>query len=51
MPNWFKDNSQSIDHTLMVRLNRITDDAPATVLGKLKAAISHTLLNVVLAQR
>ena len=27
MPNWFKDNSQSIGHTQMVRLDRITDDA------------------------
>jgi len=36
MPNWFKDNSQSIGHTPMVRLNRITDDAPATVLGKIE---------------
>jgi len=36
MPNWFKDNSQSIGQTPMVRLNRITDDAPATVLGKIE---------------
>ena len=36
MSNWFKDNSQSIGHTPMVRLNRITDNALATVLGKIE---------------
>lgn len=47
MPNWFKDNSQSINHTPMVRLNRITDDAPATVLGKIEGALG---MNGVLAK-
>lgn len=36
MSHWFKDNSQSIGHTPLVRLNRITDDAPATVLAKIE---------------
>ena len=36
MPHWFKDNSQSIGHTPLVRLNRITDGAPATVLAKIE---------------
>lgn len=36
MPNWFKDNSQSIGHTPMVRLNHIINDAPAAVLGKIE---------------
>lgn len=36
MSRWFKDNSQSIGHTPLVRLNRITDGAPATVLAKIE---------------
>lgn len=36
MPHWFKDNSQSIGHTPLVQLNRITDGAPATVLAKIE---------------
>lgn len=36
MPHWFKDNSQSIGHTPLVRLNRITDGAPATILAKIE---------------
>ncbi|QXP82939.1 cysteine synthase A [Methylococcus sp. Mc7] len=36
MPHWFEDNSQSIGHTPLVRLNRITDGAPATVLAKIE---------------
>jgi cysteine synthase A len=36
MPRWFKDNSQSIGHTPLIRLNRITDGAPATVLAKIE---------------
>lgn len=36
MPHWFKDNSQSIGHTPLVRLNRIIDGAPATVLAKIE---------------
>src|SRR5215469_12966397 len=36
MPNWYEDNSQSIGRTPMVRLNRVTDGAPATVLGKVE---------------
>ena len=32
MPRWFKDNSQSIGNTPLVRLNRVTDGAAATVL-------------------
>lgn len=36
MSHWFKDNSQSIGHTPLVQLNRITDGAPATVLAKIE---------------
>ncbi len=36
MSHWFKDNTQSIGHTPLVRLNRITDGAPATVLAKIE---------------
>ncbi|MGH8685678.1 MAG: cysteine synthase A [Nitrosospira sp.] len=36
MPHWFKDNSESIGHTPLVRLNRIIDGAPATVLAKIE---------------
>ncbi|MBK9161965.1 MAG: cysteine synthase A [Nitrosomonadales bacterium] len=36
MPNWFADNSLSVGRTPLIRLNRITDGAPATVLGKIE---------------
>ena len=36
MSQWFQDNSQSIGHTPLVRLNRITDGASATVLAKVE---------------
>lgn len=36
MPQWCKDNSLSIGKTPLVRLNRITDGAYATVLGKIE---------------
>ena len=36
MANWFEDNAQSIGNTPLVRLNRITDGAPATVLAKIE---------------
>ena len=36
MSEWFKDNAESIGRTLLVRLNRITDGAPATVLAKIE---------------
>jgi cysteine synthase A len=36
MSHWFKDNSQSIGRTPLVRLNRVTDGAPATVLAKIE---------------
>jgi cysteine synthase len=36
MPHWYEDNSRSIGHTPLVRLNRVTDGAPATVLGKIE---------------
>ena len=36
MSRWFEDNAQSIGHTPLVRLNRITEGAPATVLAKIE---------------
>jgi cysteine synthase A len=36
MPRWFRDNSLSIGKTPLVKLNRITDGAKATVLGKVE---------------
>jgi cysteine synthase len=36
MPNWYADNSLSIGHTPLIRLNRITGGAPATVLAKIE---------------
>jgi len=36
MPKWFEDNSHSIGRTPLVRLNRVTDGAQATVLAKIE---------------
>ena len=36
MANWFEDNAQSIGNTPLVRLNRVTDGAHATVLAKIE---------------
>jgi cysteine synthase A len=36
MPHWYEDNSRSIGRTPLVRLNRITNGAPATVLAKIE---------------
>lgn len=36
MPNWFADNSLSIGHTPLVKLNRIGDGAGATILAKIE---------------
>ncbi len=35
-PRWFDDNAAAIGRTPMVRLNRVTDAAPATVLAKIE---------------
>jgi cysteine synthase len=36
MSHWYEDNSRSIGHTPLVRLNRVIDGAPATVLAKIE---------------
>ena len=36
MAHWFPDNSQSIGNTPLVRLNRIVDGAPVTLLAKVE---------------
>jgi cysteine synthase len=36
MPHWYEDNSRSIGHTPLVRLNRVVDGAHAIVLGKIE---------------
>ncbi len=36
MAGWFEDNAQSIGNTPLVRLNRVTDGASATVLAKIE---------------
>jgi cysteine synthase len=36
MPHWYEDNSRSIGRTPLVKLNRVIDDAPAIVLGKIE---------------
>ena len=36
MPHWFKDNSLSIGRTPLVKFNRVTDGAGATVLAKIE---------------
>ncbi len=36
MPRWYEDNSKSIGHTPLVRLNRVIDGGRATVLAKIE---------------
>lgn len=36
MSNWFEDNAQSIGNTPLIKLNRVTDGAAATVLAKIE---------------
>ena len=36
MSKWYKDNAESIGHTPLVRLNRISDGANATLLAKIE---------------
>jgi len=36
MSSWFPDNARSIGHTPLVRLNRVGDGAPATILAKIE---------------
>ena len=38
-PRWFVDNALTIGRTPLVRLNRVTDGAPATILAKSRDAI------------
>ena len=37
MAKWFENNSLSVGRTPLIRLNRVTDGAPALVLGKIEA--------------
>ncbi len=36
MSRWYADNSLSIGHTPLVKLNRITDGAPASLFAKIE---------------
>ena len=36
MSHWYEDNSRSIGHTPLVRLNHITKDLPVTILAKIE---------------
>ncbi len=36
MTHWYADNSQAIGNTPLVKLNRVLDDAPATILAKIE---------------
>ena len=36
MSDWYEDNSRSIGHTPLVRLNHITKDLPVTILAKIE---------------
>ncbi len=36
MPDWYEDNSYSIGRTPLIRINRITQGAKATVLAKIE---------------
>lgn len=36
MPHWYEDNSHSIGQTPLIRLNRISDGAPVTLLAKIE---------------
>ncbi|MCX7089596.1 MAG: cysteine synthase A [Methylococcales bacterium] len=36
MSHWYIDNSHAVGNTPLVKLNRITDDAPATILAKIE---------------
>ena len=48
--HYFEDNSFAIGNTPLVKLNRVTDGARATVLAKIEGAIRPTRLSAASAR-